>query len=292
MSRVGMAKPLAQQGGLSAPLLGRMAQFTPRGYFGQTESGIGQWGAARSRPDPVKHGCDVMGLGAWRNRGAVNHQDGNLQLACGDEFGLRPGAAGILAHDQIDPLRLHQGRVGCGVKRAAIDEDVVVWQGGRGLRCIHKTQQVAVLWLRGKGRKMHASKREHDVAPRPCQGARSGRDVARMRPVIACAGCPGRAGQRHQGDARKLCGAYGVGAYGGSEWVGCIHKMGDMMCAQVVGQPFCAAKPAHAHGYGLRFGACDAPGITEGGGQASAGEFAHKACGLKSATKNKDIWHG
>lgn len=277
------------EGGLSAPLLGHMAQFTPRGYFCQNESGIG---AAWSGAHPVKDRCDVMGLRAVGQGGAVDHQDRNLQLARGDQFCLCAGAARILGHNQIDAMRLHQPLVRGHIKRATVDDDMVVGQGGWGLRRIDQTQKVAMRRPGRESMQMHPPEGQHDGAPWHVEGGHGSRDVRNMRPQIAIACDPCRAGQRQQRRARKPGCAHRIGADRGGERMGCIDQMGDMMCAQILCQPVRAAKPAHAHRHRLGFRAINAACVAEGRGQARAGQFGDKACGFYRAAEDKDVLHG
>jgi|GEM_PF-1362958 len=288
---VGSGNP-AREGGLSAPLLGLMAQFTPRGYFCQNESGISVHCGRILRCDPVKHRCNVMDLRTVRKGGAVNHEDRNSQSSRGDKFGLGPSSAGILGDDQGDVMRLHQGCVRVCVKRAAVDDDVMIGQGGRGLWRIDEAQKVAVLRMVPEGCQMHPSQGQHDILAWSVQRSHRRRDVRHTRPLVAFAGGPWRPRQGQKGRACMFSGLNSIGTDRCGKGVGCIDQMGDLVVAQIGCKPLRAAKPAYAHGHRLGFGAFHAPGIAECGGQPCGGKRCHKARGLDRAAENEDIWHG
>ena len=283
----------ARKGGLSAPPLGLTAQFPPRGYFCQNEQG--RRGVVFPRGlglDPVEHGRNVMNLCAGRNWGAVDHDDRNSQPARCDKFRLGPCSAGILGDDKADVMGLHQGCVRVRIKRAAVKDDVMVGQGGRGLRRIDEAQKVAVLRMAAKGSQMHASQCEHDVFARPVQRGHGGGNIWHPRPLIAVPCGPWRPRQRQQG---RLCAPRrlnGICADRCGEGVGCVDKMGDLGVAQIGCKPLRAAKTPYAHRHRLGFGAFDAPCIAERGRQPCGGKRCDKARCLDRAAKNEDIRHG
>ena len=273
-----------EKGGLSAPLLG-CAQFTPRGYLSKDE-------IAGLSPEPVDCCGNVMGLSAFRKGGAVNHQDRQAKAARSNQFGLGATAAGILGDHKVDAVRAHQCFVRSCVKRASVENDMMIGQGGRCFWRVHKAQQVVVLGLVGKRGQMHATKGQKDASGRTGQRFHRSRDIGHVLPFVAQRRVPGRAGQGQEGRAGRLCSQQGIVADLRGEWMRGVDKMADGMRAQIAGKPFSPAKPAHAHRYRLRFGAVYTPRIAERRRQAKAGEFRDKARGLDRAAKDKDIVHG
>ncbi len=272
------------KGGLSAPLLG-CAQFTPRGYLTKDES-------AGSTHEPVKGGPDIVGLVARGKGGAVDHQNRQAKGARGNQFGLRTAATGILGDHKVDAVRAHQCFVRSRVKRTAVKNDMVIGQGGRCLWRVYKPEQVMVLGRLGKRGQMHAPKGQKNAPCWACEG-RGGRwNIGHVLPVIARRRCPGGARQGQKGCAGRLCGVQGIAADLCGERVGGVDQMGDGMLAQVAGKSVSPAKSAHAHGHRLGFGAFYPACIAERAGQACAGQFRDKACGLDRAAKDKDVVHG
>lgn len=272
------------KGGLSAPLLG-YAQFTPRGYFSKDERG-------RSGPDPVEDCLDVVRLGAWGQCGAVDHQHRQAQAARSDQLGLRAGSTCVLANDQVDFMVVHERGVSIRIKRAAVEDDVMVgqrrWRVGR----IDQTQQVMMLGLGRESRQVQTAQSQKHAPRRPGKRHDCGRNVRDALPAIALFRRPGRAGQCQQRNTCHLRRLHGIGAHLGSEGMGGIHQMRDGVLNQIGRQPLCPAETTHAHGHRLRFGAFDPARIAEGCGQARFGQFRDKARGLERAAEDEDFGHG
>ncbi|TQM94850.1 hypothetical protein BD293_3540 [Roseinatronobacter monicus] len=249
-------------------------------------------GRGRSTGDPVQHCCDVMRFAAVGQGGAVDHQHRQTKRARGDKLRLRPTAARILGHNQINTVGAHQRLIRSGIERAAIQNDMVIGQGRWHLWRVHKAQNIVMLGLCRETRQMHPAQGQQNT-PRGASKCRDRRrNIGHAVPVIAGDRGPrgARQGQkRHPGDLRGL---HGMCTHLRGERMGGVNQMGDVMGAQIGDQPLHPAKTTHPHRNGLWLGPLHPPCIAECGAKPRPCKFGDKARGLNRATKDKDIVHG
>lgn len=241
---------------------------------------------------PGEHLFRTVDLGSARKDRAVDHQHRQAQVPGRDQLGLGAGAAGILAHHQVDGMILQQAHVGFDREWPAIDDQAVMGQGRALSRFVHEAQQIMMLGLGGEGIDMHSSQRQHDVPRRTLQ-SRDGRgDVAHMAPGVAGAGNPSRPGKREQLDTCEARGRDGIGAHGRSEGVRGVDQMGYLVFAQVGGQPRDAAKAADAHGNRLGQREPRPASIAQHSRDVPVRKQTGQRAGLGRAAEQEDVAHG
>ena len=101
---------------------------------------------------PFQHIFCATDLDPVTDHRAVDHHDRKLELARSDKLCLGARATGVLAHNKVDHVRLHQQPITFSRKRPAIDDKVVGGQAWGRSRRVNKAQQVVMLRLCGKGR--------------------------------------------------------------------------------------------------------------------------------------------
>lgn len=239
--------------------------------------------------EPVQHIVHMMHRERAGGGRPVDHQYGKAEAACGDKLGLRARAPGILADDKVDAVIVQQPHVALDGERPPIDDQDVVGQRWRAVRCIDETQQIVVPGLRGKGFDMHAPKREHYPARRAGEGADGGRDVRHPLPPVAGLRRPGAPGQGQQRRAGLLRGSNGIGTHDGGKRMGGIHQMRDPLIPDVARQPFDPAETADAHRNRLYLRVGDAAGIAERGGKAARGQSRGQRARFGGAAKDQDM---
>lgn len=241
---------------------------------------------------PFQHITYSVNLGPLWQGGAVDHQDRQPQLPCGDQLGPGPAATGILADDQVDGMIAQQGGVTLNGEGAAIHRNAVAGQGRRNVGGIDQTQQVMMLRCRPEFGQMHPPKCQHDPLRRPVQRTDGSTNIRHMAPVIAGAGDPGRAAKRDQRHVGHCGGLYSVLADPGSKGMGCVDQVGDCVIAQIICQSRYPAKAAHADSHGLLARVPHPSGIGQRGGQSSLGKVLGQFAGFGRAAKDQDVRHG
>ena len=242
--------------------------------------------------EPAHHVVRGMQFRARGQGRPVDHQDGYAKGARRHDFGLRAGAACIFGDDKVDGVRLHQFAVAFERERPAIDDQAVARQGRRGGGRIDETQQILMLRLGEEGIRMHTPQREHDAAGRTRQRCDRSRDVSHMGPAIPFLRAPCRARQGDMRDAGQAGGLDRMGAHRRGEGVGRVDQMSDAMHTQIIDQPGHAAKPADAHGDGLRHRPVGAPRIAERCRNTLIRQQSGQRARLRCAAQQQDIVHG
>lgn len=238
---------------------------------------------------PVQHFLYMMDHARAGERGAVYHQHRHAQSARGDELGLRAGAAGVLADDQVDAVLPKQSHITFHRERAAIDHQAVIGQRWRPMRHIDETQQVAMLGQGGKVLHMHPAQGEHDIAPWTRKAGDSARDVRSCLPLVTRFRDPWRARQCQQGRACGLRGCQRVSAHHGREGMRGIYQMRDAMVANVSFQPRDPAKSTNPYGNWLRFRVRDAAGIAKRRGNALLSQSDGQCACFGRTAKDQDV---
>ena len=193
---------------------------------------------------PHQHIFRAIAFGPVRNDGAINHQDRQAQIPRRDQLGLSALPASVLAHHQIDGVRLHQCAVACCGERPAIDDQGVMGQARRLVWRIDKAQQIMMLRLGSEGCHMHPAQRQHDAAGRACQRCHRTVDAGNAGPAVSGDRLPRPAGQRymrHSGQTGRL---HGMAAHRCGKGVGRVDHMGDGIAPQGLDQTFGAAEAA------------------------------------------------
>lgn len=242
--------------------------------------------------EPVHHVVGRVEFGARGQGGAVDHQHRQVELAGGDDLGLRARAACIFGDHKVYGVGLHQFTVAFERKRPAIDDQAVVGEPGRFRRRVDETQQIVMLRLGGKGIHMHPPQRQHDAARRTGQRCDRACDVGHMGPAIAFFSAPRRARQGDMRDARQARGLDRMGAHRRGKGVGGVDQMGDAMAKQIIDQPGHASKATDAHGNGLAHRLVRAPGIAERRRDTLIRQQAGQRARLRCAAQQQDVVHG
>lgn len=195
---------------------------------------------------PVHNLCRGLYLCSRRDRGTADHQDRQVQFPRCVNLGSRTCPAGVLGHDQLNGMVLHQSLVRLCRKRAAIHDSATVWQRKR-VRLINQSEQISVLWLCREGRKMHAPNRDKDSSGRPGKSRHRCLNLGYHGPAIFWPGLPCRPGQRDQRHIGRCAGYDGVGTHLRGEWMCRVNNMGYGFGPQKLRQPVNATKSANAH---------------------------------------------
>ncbi len=226
-----------------------------------------------------------------RESRSVDQENRQAKVPRGSQLCLGPRAAGILGHDQFDPVFLHEGDVALSSEGAAIHDDRMIGQGRRGLWRVHQPQDVVMLRLGGECGQMHPAKRQQNPARRAGQCGDGRRNVGRRVPVIACLRPPRRARQGDQRYAYGLGGGNGIPAHLRGKGMGGIHQMRDGIVPQVGGKAIDTAEPARPGWNGLRLGTFHPPGVGKGRALATFRKRAGKGACFGRATKDEDVSH-
>lgn len=200
---------------------------------------------------PIHHISHTAHDGAVGDMGAVNHDDGQTEFACGGDLGDGAFATCILGDDDFGGMVTHQGDVTGHSEGAAGDGDGGLQQGQVIGWCINEAQQIMVLGGNGKGREMLAPDGQKHPARRRAKGSGGADKVWHMGPVVGFCGDPWRAFKGEQGNACGLAGHNGVGAHLGGVGMGGINDMGYAFAGKKGLQSFYTAKAADAGGQGL-----------------------------------------
>lgn len=195
---------------------------------------------------PFQHIFCATDLDPVTDHRAVDHHDRKLELARSDKLCLGARATGVLAHNKVDHVRLHQQPITFSRKRPAIDDKVVGGQAWGRSRRVNKAQQVVMLRLCGKGFHMHSAQREQDAARRARKfGHRSG-SVSNACPAIARPGLPCGSGQGDMGNPGNPRGLYGMCAHSRGKGMRRIDQMRDAMVLEIGHKPRHPTKAADA----------------------------------------------
>ena len=241
---------------------------------------------------PGQHFLGAAGFCPCGNDRSVDHQNRHAQLSGGNQLGLGPLAARVLAHQQVDGVIPQQPHVALRAERSAIDHQTMVRQGWRLVGRIDKAQQVVMLWLGGKCLYMHPPQREHDPAGWPRQSGHGFVNIGNIAPAIARTRRPGRAGERDMPGAYQPGRCDRVGAHRCSEGMRGINQMRHPVLAQIIGQPLDSAKAADAHRHGLRVGGLRPAGVTQRCRDALGRQQTRQGAGFGGAAQKKDILYG
>ncbi len=238
---------------------------------------------------PVQNLRDMRQLDPLRQAWAVDHQYRQAQGPRSIQLGLRPRAPGVFRNNKLRPMVLHQRAIAFLGKGTSRHNHVGLRQW-HAVRLIDQPQQIMVLGLRGERLKMQATRGQKHPARRACQGGNSSRDIRNMLPRITGPGDPWRAGQRRQGDLGCSASLDGVPAHLGGKGMGGIHHMSDSVLAQMMDQPFDAAKPSDTGRQRLRAGRIHASGVGISRCSTLFGQGFGQSVGLGRTTQDQQIW--
>ena len=242
--------------------------------------------------NPVQHRSHRPGALALRQRRALHHHHGQAQGACGIELAARGLAACVLGHQPFDAVRAQQGLVIGRAERTAPQHHRGVGQGqAAGLGRIDQAQQIVVLRLARKGRKLLAAHGQKHPGGCLGQGGSGGLHVGHVDPGVAGTGLPGLALQRQQRRAGGGAGLAGIAAHLRGKRMGGIDHMADGLPAQELRQALRAAKASHAGGQGLGHGRLRDARIREHGGNAGAVQGLGQLAGAAGAAQQENMGH-
>lgn len=236
---------------------------------------------------PVQDLGDAGGYRPGWDRGPVDQDHRQRQVARGAQLGLGPAAPGVLRHDQGDAVLLHQRPVAGCVEWAAGNLDRAIGQGQRPLWRIDEPQQVMMLRLaREGGEVLAADRQKHPLRWTRQQGC-GGRKIGNRDPAVAGTGAPGQTLERQQRDAGRSAGDHRVAADPRGEGMGGIDHPSDPAFAQKGRQAFGPAEAAGASRHRLRTGSFGASGIGQDGRQTGLGQCGGQLVGLGGAAEDE-----
>ena len=240
--------------------------------------------------DPVQYFGYRMRQGPRGYRGAVYHDHGQRQLTGRRDFCIGTTASGILGHDQIDAVLLHQRQITLNDERATIQHSFAVRKRQRCIRCVNQPKQIKVLWIRRELGQMHAAYSQHDTASRPVQSGDGSSDVRDICPIIAIINAPRGTRQRDQRHARLRASSYGIAAHLCGKGMCRVDNMGDGMSLQICCQTRNAAKAAYALGQWLANGPRHTTGERDRGADARLTQDAAQRGAFGRAAQHQKVW--
>ncbi len=234
----------------------------------------GLWGEQRM---PIRHG------------GPVDHDNGHIQRTGSGNLGIGPGAPRILGNDQVNLVGPHQGQIIFDAERTPVNDHMGVRQRQRRLWRVDQPQQVKMLRIGRKLCQMHPAHGQHHPLRRAVQGRNGARDIRHMGPAVAGFCDPRRPRQSHQRNIRHLACLDRVHGHLNGERVRGVDHMGDVVDADVFGQPLWPAKPPNALGQGLADRAIHAPSERNRSRQATVMDQTAKGGGFGRASQNQQV---
>ncbi len=238
---------------------------------------------------PVQHlGHTAKGWALWQRR-PRHHDHPQTQGPGGGQLGLGTAAAGVLGHNDVDPVTLQEGEIACDVKRTARDHRGAVWQQGRGGR-VDQAQQVMVLRRGGKDIDILPAYRQKNAGGHVGQGLRGIVKALHLGPTRL--NRPGWTQQRYEGHVQGVAGGGNVVADLRGKRVGGVNHMGDLFIAQPGGQAKDATKAADALRQGLGEGRGGSTGIGKHRVDPGLGKRLSHEARLGGAAEQKDAGHG
>ncbi len=239
---------------------------------------------------PVQDLNDVCKLGPLRQGRTVDHQDRQAQSPRRLQLGARAGAAGVLGHNQLRTVTLHQRTVFSDSERSSRNDRLVVGQR-HCVRFVHQPKKIVVLGLGSEVLQMHATNGQEHTPGRTGQRVNRRSDIRDVLPGVTLLRVPGRSCQRSQWRRRRSAGHYSIAAHLRSKRMGRVYDMADRMIADIARQSFCTTEPAHACWHGLRARGVNAASIGVGGRNALLGYGFCQSIRLGRTTKNQEVGH-
>ncbi len=239
---------------------------------------------------PVQNLRDIRQLGPLRQGRPVYHQNRQAQRPCGIQLGPRAGAARILGYNQLRTVTFHQGPIIFNRERAPRNDHITIRER-QSVRIVHQPQKIVMLRLGCEVMKMHAANCQEDAAGWTRQRFDCAFNIRYVLPVVPVLRDPGRPGQSSQGRCDPRTGFHRISAHLRRKGMGRINNMADVVLADVPNQPLCTAKPAYAHGHGLRARAIDATSVRIRGGNTLLSNRFCQSIRLCRTTKNQEVGH-
>ena len=226
-----------------------------------------------------------------RHIGAVDQDDGQVQVTRRIQLCTRPRTAGVLCDDMGDAMGLQQGQITLQRKGSARDQGRGLGQRQRG-GLVDQPQKVMVLGLYGEIFQILAA----DGQEYPCRIIGQGRDgtrhIGHALPIVTFGRLPRCAFKRHQRGLGDSGGLNCMAAHLGGKGVGGVNQVGDGFIAQIARQTGNAAKAANALGQGLAQGGFSASGVRENRVNTLISQSFRQIRSLGRAAKQKDAGHG
>mmetsp|Transcript_29006 Transcript_29006/g.55661 ORF Transcript_29006/g.55661 Transcript_29006/m.55661 type:complete len:246 (+) Transcript_29006:2163-2900(+) len=239
--------------------------------------------------NPVHHLGHAIRLRPRGDHGTVDHDHRQVQGTRGLDFGIGPGAAGILGHHQINAVLRHQRAVIRGGERPARHQHMVIGKGRRDLGRVNEAQQIEMLRIGREVLQMHPPYGQHHAGRWSVQCAHGTGNIGHVGPIIARLSAPRCADQRDQGYARLRTGLHRIAAHLGGKRVGRIDHMSDLFCAHIRHQPLHTAKAAHPLRQWLPLWARHAPGKAHNAAQPHLCGSIGKGRRLKRAPEDQEV---
>ena len=202
--------------------------------------------------EPAHHFANAARDRPFRQARATNHDDGQMQQARGVQFGAGADAAGVLGDDMRDAMGLEQHDIARDFERAAAEHDFAAREWQRRLWCINKAQQIEMLRFGSESREVLPANAEKDVGGRLRQNSDGGVDIGHGQPIVALAGCPGRALEGDEWRLRLRTSRNRVAAHPCRKRVRCVDDVCDALCRDELCEPGYTAEAADANHQGLR----------------------------------------
>ncbi len=237
--------------------------------------------------NPLQHLLRAGHLNPFWQMRSIHHDHGQIEQTRGLNLCPRTVATRVLGNDKIDPVFLQKRRVAVDVEGALVDHDLVVWERRRRLRRVNQSEQIVVLWMRGKTGNFGSP--DGEEYPQRINVERGHRmvHVRRFNPCVTFERSPWWARKRYQWNTCLTAGRNRVSADLIRKWMRGIDQVGYAGHGQVIGQSFRAAKPADArrNRQGLR--RRGSPGVRIDGIVAGNGDLFGKQAGLACAAKDQ-----
>lgn len=195
---------------------------------------------------PIERGHRIGHGGDSRWGGAGYHHDRHSERARSRKLACSCGAAGILGHDDIDPVFLQQPAFGGFLERAARRHHIGSRRQRGSVGRIDAADQVMVPGRGGESGKILLANGQKHAAWCAAQRVCGGRHVRHDRPTVAGDWLPRRAADGEEGNARSLGGSFGMACHLFGEGMCGIDQRVDAFRAQIGDQAIDASESTDA----------------------------------------------
>lgn len=232
---------------------------------------------------------DRLGAVVVLHRRPLDQNDGQAEIARGDDLAMGGLAAGILADDDVDAVRLQQCHFRLDGEGAAGQEVVDMRRIERRIDGIDAAHQIVVLRGGVEGLRLLPSDGEEDAARLSAQRRHGVGNRGDARPAVALRFLPAEPFQPQQRDAGRLARRAGIGGNLLCKGMRGVDEEIDGLFAKMGNKPRHAAEAAGAHRHGLRRGIERAAGERQRDGKVGPfGKTSGKRAGLARAAQYED----
>jgi len=195
---------------------------------------------------PGHAGIDVGHRDARRLVRPCDHHDRQAESARRLDLGVCRATAGILGHDDLDPLVAQQALFVGSVERPARLQEPEVGRQHRLLRQLDQPREIVVLWRRGESMQVLAAEAQKHTPRLGAEGRRGGEGVGNDLPAVVGATLPFGTHQGRQRHSGLAAGRDGMGGHLVGVGMRGIDDGLDLVVAQEAGEALDAAKAAAA----------------------------------------------